>query len=165
MPSLREYLPLVPKQYWRRYIKVITPTGSVTIGPEVTDYGLLPVPISNERGLFSYFTLTSSSADLVFTVTIDDITKSSAISAISAGGYVGYYNPAVPWLSINGTGTPAVYVINYGSETLIPFYRNVNIEVSNPTTAPIVISEMSIDAYILGTGFESALAKVIAGQK
>jgi hypothetical protein len=165
MPSLREYLPGVSQQYWRRYNKVITPTGTVTIDPGTTDYGLLPTPINNERGLFGYFTLTSSSTDLVFTVTIDDITKSSAISAISAGGYVGYYNPGVPWLSINGTGTPAVYVVNYGSETLIPFYRNVNVQVSNPTSAPIAISEMSIDAYILGKGFYRELAKVIAGQE
>ena len=89
---------------------------------------------------------------LYYTHSFTIMVERHAISAISAGGYVGYYNPGVPWLSINGTGTPAVYVVNYGSETLIPFYRNVNVQVSNPTSAPIVISEMSIDAYILGKG-------------
>ena len=165
MPSLREYLPGVPTQYWRRYTKVITPSGPVVIEPDTVDYGLLPAPINSERGLFSFFTLTSSSNALTFTLTIDDNSISAPISTIADGGYVGYYNPAVPWLSINGTGTPAVYVVNYGSETLIPFYRNVNVQVSNTTSAPIVISEMSIDAYILGKGFYRELAKVIAGQE
>ena len=165
MPSLREYLPGVPTQYWRRYYEVIKPTGSLIIEPGTVDYGILPTAIQNVTGLFSYVSLTSSSADLVLTVTIDDNTFQGSISSISDGGYVGYYNPNTPWLSVNGTGTPAIYVVNYGSPELKPFYRNITVQVSNPTTSIITISEMSAEAYVLSKGFYRELAKVIAGQE
>ena len=165
MPSLREYLPGVPTHYWKRYYKVVEPTAPLLIEPGVANYGILPTAIQNVTGLFSFVTLTSSSADLVLTVTIDDNTFQGAISSISAGGYVGYYNPNTPWLSINGTGTPAIYVVNYGSPELKPSYRNVNLQVSNPTSSIITVSEMSAEAYVLSKGFYRELAKVIAGQE
>lgn len=162
MPSLREYLPGIPTEYWKLYAKVITPANAITVKAESQDQGILPEPINSERGLFSHFILSANSNQLVVNLTIDDITTSANLSTISTGGYVGYYVPGTPWLSVASSSIP-LYVVNVLYPNLVPFYRNVNLTVSNPSTTEIIISGLAIDAYILNPGFYKELAKLISG--
>lgn len=163
MPSLREYLPGIPTEYWKLYAKVITPANAITVKAESQDQGILPEPINSERGLFSHFILSANSDQLVANITIDDTTTSISIKTVSDGGYVGYYVPGTPWLSVASSSIP-LYVVNVIYPNLIPFYRNVNLTLSNPTTSDIIILGLAIDAYILNPGFYKELAKLIKGE-
>lgn len=164
MPSIREYLPGVPTQYWKIYQKLVAAPNVITVPAGSVDQGILPSAIADRRGLFSHFHMVSNSSALIFTITIDDTQISGTISALNAAGYVGYYIPGVPWLSVYDT-TTNVYVVNVIAEAMVPFYRNVSVSVSNPSTSAIVISAMEFDAYLLNAGFYAALAKVMSGSE
>lgn len=164
MPSLREYLPGIPVQYWKQYQRLVAVPKTITIAPGVVNQNILPSAIANERGLFDNFHLESNSGDLAFTILIDDKQVSASLSSLNTAGYLGYYIPQVPWLSEYDT-TNNVYVVNVIMEELVPFYRNVSVAVSNPSASPIIISAMEFNAYILKPGFYRELAKVMNGQE
>ena len=163
MPSLREYLPGIPSQYWRLYEKVISPSSPIVLEPGTSDYGILPEPISNERGLFSHFTLTTNSDKLTATFTVDDISANISVSSLVTAGLVGYYVAEGPWLSVASSSIP-LYVVNVIYPNLEPFYRNISLSVSNPSSSPIEIISMAFGAYILNPGFYKELAKLIRGE-
>lgn len=164
MPSLREYLPGISTQYWRQYQRLVAAPKTIIIAPGVVDQNILPTAIANERGLFSNFHIETDSADLAFTILIDDRKVTGTLSLLNDAGYVGYYIPGVPWLS-KYDSTNNIYVANVIMEDLVPFYRNISVSVSNPSTSPIVIGFMEFNAYILKKGFYAELAKVVAGKE
>lgn len=106
--------------------------------------------------------MSCDSESLVANLTIDDTTTSISIKTVSDGGYVGYYIPGTPFLSVASSSIP-LYIVNLIYPELVPFYRNVNLTLSNPTETDITISGLAIDAYILNPGFYKELAKVISG--
>lgn len=156
-------MPGVPVQYWKIYRKIIVPPKSIVIEPGAINQSILPNAIADQRGLFSHFHLNVDNPALIFTILIDDQQSSGTLTEIYDTGYIGYYIPGMPFLSKYDT-TNNIYVVNVVAETLVPFFRNVSVTVTNPTTSKITIGSMEFDAYLLKPGFYTELAKVIGGK-
>lgn len=163
MPSIIEYLPAIPSNLWELYRKVILPSNPLIIGAGQTDVSLMPSTIVDQRGLFSQFHLSSSSGSLIFTATLDNTVIEGTFDSLADAGLVGYYVPGIPWLSNDGT-TDKLFVMNLNFNPYLPFFRNLSLNVTNPTDAPVTIIAMEVDAYIFHPGFYTALAKVISGK-
>ncbi len=161
MASILEYLPGIPKAYWRDYVKAIEPTKPLIVPAGGKNVQLFPSDLVAKRGLILEFALNSNSPNLQFNVIIDNRRVYSTIAELYAAGYSGYYIPNLPFVSEYNT-TDNIYVINLITE--VPFQENVYAYVTNSTTSPITVGSMGFHAIVFNDGFYRELAKLKSGQ-
>ena len=159
--TIKEYLPGIPSTYWQDYLKAIEVTKPLILLPGTKNMALFN-GIVDKRGLILQFVLSTNSPDLVFTLIADDRKITATITQMIEAGYVGYYVPELPWLSIADSTTSA-YMVNLITD--VPFKRNVYGYVSNPSTSTITVLGMGFHAIIFNKGFYKALADLKAGKE
>ena len=158
--SIVDYLPAIPKSYWKYFEKAITPTNPLTLAPYEEDTTLFQ-SIENRMGIVKLLTLQSNSPNLKFSLVTDTQTVTTTISTLIDVGFTGYYIPDIPWMSIADSSTH-LYVFNLIAN--IPFSKNVYAYVTNISNSPVKINAMGFLAIIFEPGFYEALAKVMAGK-
>lgn len=163
MPSLLDYLPGVPPQYWKAYAVLKGPQSPVVIPKNSTGVSILPTPIIEKRGVFINFSLEANSSSITLNLTLDDQELKADLTELYTSGFYGYYIANAPFLTQYDT-TTNVYSVYFTMAQPYPFYRNVNLTVDNPTKSDITISGLEINAFILNRGFYKALADLIAGK-
>ena len=161
MPSIFDYLPGIPTAYWENFEKIIEPPKVVILNPNSKNYSLFS-GIVDKKGIVRQFSIATNSANLQFTIIIDDRKISATLQDIIDAGYIGYYVPVFPWMSVADT-TTNTYVANLLMD--FAFRKNVYLYVENPTSTPISIMAMGFHAVLFRTGFYKALADLKAGKE
>jgi len=161
MVSIIEYLPGIPRAYWRDYVRAIEPTKPLVIPAGARKVQLFPSDLIDRRGFILQVAVNSNNSEITINVAIDNRIISVTPSQLYYAGYTGYYIPNVPWVSEYNT-TDNIYVANLFGE--IPFDHDVNAYIDNTTTSPAVIGSMGFQAIVLNEGFYKALADLINGK-
>ena len=162
MASILEYLPGIPRSYWRDYVKAIEPTKPLVIPAGERKVQLFPSDLTDKRGLVLQFAMNSNNPGITFYVVIDNRRIFANFTQLNDAGYTGYYIRDMPWLSEYNT-TDNIYVVNLNTE--IPFNNDVYAYVDNTTTSDAVIGSMGFHAIIFNKGFYKALADLKNGKE
>ncbi len=160
MSSITEYLPGIPKAYWRDYTRAIEPTKPLIIPPAAQKVQIIPSDIISQRGLILEFALYSNSSSLQFNVITDNRRLFGTIEQFYDAGYT-FYIPNMPFITEYNT-TDNIYVINLVGE--IPFRENVYVYADNNTTSQITVGSMGFHAVIFNDGFYKELAALKNGK-
>ena len=161
MASILEYLPGIPRSYWRDYVKAIEPTKPLVIPAGDRKVQLFPSDLTDKRGLILEFAINTNNPGITFYVIVDNRRIFATPTQLNDAGYT-FYIPNLPFLSAYNT-TDNIYVVNLLTE--IPFNNDVYAYVDNTTTSDAVIGSMGFHAIVFNTGFYKALADLKAGKE
>ena len=161
MASILEYLPGIPRAYWKDYVKAIEPTKPLLIPAGERKVQLFPSDLTDKRGLFLQFAMNSNNPNITFYVVIDNRRIYATLASLDAAGY-NIYIPDLPFLTEYNT-TDNIYVVNIITE--IPFNNDVYAYVDNTTTSDAVIGSMGFHAIVFNNGFYKALADLKNGKE
>ena len=161
MASILEYLPGIPRSYWRDYVKAIEPTKPLVIPAGERKVQLFPSDLTDKRGIVLQFAMNSNNPGITFYVVIDNRRIYATLASLDAAGY-NIYIPDLPFLTEYNT-TDNIYVVNIITE--IPFNNDVYAYVDNTTTSEAVIGSMGFHAIVFNNGFYKALADLKNGKE
>ena len=160
--TILDYLPGIPRTYWKDYVKAIEPTKPLLINSGERNVQLFPSNLTGKKGLILEFTLSTNNPGIKFNLRIDNRTISATLQQIYDGGYYNYYIPDIPFISeYNTTGN--IYVINILGQ--LPFRNDVYVYADNLTTSPAIINVMGFHAIIFEPGFYKKLAELKNGKE
>ena len=160
--TIFDYLPGIPRTYWKDYVKTIEPTKPLVINAGERNIQLFPSNLTDKRGLILEFLLTSNNPGIKFNLRIDNRTISATLQQIYEGGYYNYYIPDTPFISEYNTKDNE-YTVNIIGQ--YPFRNDVYVYADNLTTSPAVISAMGFRAIIFEPGFYKKLAELKSGKE
>ena len=161
MASILEYLPGIPRAYWKDYVKAIEPTKPLVIPAGERKVQLFPSDLTDKRGVILQFAMNVNNPNITFYVIVDNRRIYANLAQLYAAGYT-FYIPNLPFLSEYDTNDN-IYVVNLLTE--IPFNNDVYAYIDNTTTSDVTVGSMGFHAILFNKGFYKALYDLKNGKE
>lgn len=158
--TIAEYFPeLMKLGYVEPYSYTIVDPDYKTISAGAANVSIVPRTIFNEQGFAASFLLAVNNPLLVVTFIVDDRKVSGNFEQLKVQNLRGV--PQIPYIV---SYKPTFGFYEAVLEANMPFSKNFNIVVSNPTSQDIKVIAALADIYIYKPGFYTALAKLQSGR-
>lgn len=158
--TIAEYFPeLMKLGYVEPYSYTIVDPDYKIIPAGSANVSLVPRTIFNERGFAASFLLAVDNPLLVVSFVVDNRKVSGNFEQLKVQNLRGV--PQIPYIV---SYKPTFGFYEAVLEANMPFSRNFNITVSNPTSQDIKVIAALADLYIYKPGFYTALAKLQSGR-